>query len=169
MGEPADATPPTAEQRPAPAHASVASGVYGTIIAGSVLATMVNEPMPDIVLAVLVTVLVYWIAERYADTLAGLAGAGHVSWTRLRHSIRITWPMVQASYAPLIVLVAAYALGAPPQTAVLIALIFSTGVLATLGFQAGRRGGLSRPALVATTAASAALGLCLIALKVMLK
>src|SRR5215813_1881437 len=52
-------------QRQAPA------GIFGTIIGASVIAAAdPNDPLHDVVWAVLVTLIVYWLSERWSEVLA---------------------------------------------------------------------------------------------------
>jgi hypothetical protein len=78
------------------------------------------------------------------------------------------WPMVQASYTPLVVLGLAWTFGASNATALNLALGFCVATLAALGVLAGRRAGLSRWAVVGSGSFTALLGLVLIVLKAFL-
>ena len=86
-----------------------ASGIYGAIITAAILATAGNElHTGGLVVAVLVTLVVYWLAEEYAELLGEQAEGGRVpTWDYIRGSLTATWPMVTASFAPLAVLVLA--------------------------------------------------------------
>ena len=86
-----------------------ASGIYGAIITAAILATAGNElHTGGLVVAVLVTLVVYWLAEEYAELLGEQAEGGRVpTWDYIRGSLAATWPMVTASFAPLAVLVLA--------------------------------------------------------------
>ena len=59
-----------------------AAGIYGTIITAAVLAAA-GDHLPALPLAVsiLVTLLVYWVAEEYADLLGEQLEAGQVAST----------------------------------------------------------------------------------------
>ena len=91
-----------------------ASGIYGAIITAAILATAGNElHTGGLVVAVLVTLVVYWLAEEYAELLGEQAEGGRVpTWDYIRGSLTATWPMVTASFAPLAVLVLARLAGA---------------------------------------------------------
>jgi hypothetical protein len=48
---------------------------------------------------VLVTLLVYWAAEGYAELLGERAQAGRLpTWAQVQASLAAIWPMVTASY-----------------------------------------------------------------------
>src|SRR5687767_11737859 len=96
---------------PAPA---VPAGIYGTVICASILASAGHEPAGKVALVVVVTLFVYWLAERYAEVL-GLAASpdddgprGHVAagqtitTAHVRNVLTSGWSMVQASVTPLL-------------------------------------------------------------------
>ena len=63
-----------------------------------------------------VTLLVYWAAEGYAELLGEHAHAGRLpTWAHVRASLADIWPMVSASYVPLVALLAARVLGRTPR------------------------------------------------------
>jgi positive regulator of sigma E activity len=145
---------------------ALAPGIYGTIICGSVLAAVDQQgPVWRVVVSVLVTVLVYWLAERYSELLAAHARGERVTRVQLTESLRAGWPMVQASYTPLLVLVVAKLLGATTATAISIAVFSTAALLVGLGWLAGKRSGQSGWALTVTVAFAGGLGLVIIALK----
>jgi len=78
------------------------------------------------------------------------------------------WALVQASYAPLAVLIVAGLLGASVELAVTISMISSTCLLVGFGWVAGRRGGLTGLRLILAALFSGFLGLVLIGLKLSL-
>jgi hypothetical protein len=79
---------------PLPAlHATVArrrsAGIYGTIVASAVLAAGGSHLRTvALAVAVLVTLLVYWAAEGYAELLGEHAHSGRLpSWSHVRASL----------------------------------------------------------------------------------
>ena len=76
--------------------------------------------------------------------------------------------MVQASYLPVVVLVAARLLGASVEEAVNIALFMTIVVLIGLGILAARRAGLPPAGVAASAAFNGFLGVLLILLKSLL-
>lgn len=144
-----------------------AATIYGTIVAGSVLAAGAgHSTVGQTTLAVVVTVLVYWLAEAYAHVLATrLVGETPDRLAHLRARLSSTWRLVTASYAPLAALLIAAALGADDRDAVTVALVATTLLLAALGWVAARRTGRHGLWLVASALASSLIGLVLIALK----
>src|SRR5918995_3573751 len=113
-----------AHDAPLPAlHATAArrrsAGIYGTIVASAVLAAGGSHlRTAPLAVAVLVTLLVYWAAEGYAEVLGEHAhAAGRLpTWSHVRASLAAIWPMVTASYLPLGSLLVARLLGADTKT-----------------------------------------------------
>jgi hypothetical protein len=149
------------------APARQASGIYGLIVTASVLATGgTTLPVLPLVVAVFVTLLVYWLAEEYAEVLEH-AHSGHLpTWTRTRSLMMSKWPMVSASYIPLIILVVARVLGATTSTSALLALIGTVLLLMASAWRAGRSAKLTGVALAGMTVVAGLLGLGMIGLKI---
>jgi hypothetical protein len=146
----------------------MAPGIYGTVISASVLAAVdETEPIWTVVVTVMVTVLVYWLAERYAMLLA-VHMRGQSTTAGLGQVLRQGWRMVEASYTPVLVLVLAWSLSGSVATAIEASLYYTTALLIALGWLAGRRNGQSGWALVRTMAFVGALGVIIIALKLTL-
>jgi hypothetical protein len=156
---------------------SVPAGIYGTVICASILASAGDQPSAQVALVVLVTLFVYWLAERYAEVL-GLAGppddegspaepghAARITASHVRHVLRSGWSMIEASITPLLVLLGSRLLGANAETAVNIALAYTVFLLIALGRLAATRAGLTGWSRLAATMFAAVLGLIVIALK----
>jgi hypothetical protein len=144
-----------------------ASMVYGIIVASSVLAAgAYHLSIAQLCLAVVVTVVVYWLAEIYARVLASraLAAPRHILDEVRDHAVH-HWRMVTASFIPLAALLAAAALGADEPDAVLASLVLITVMLAVLGWVAAGRAGMRAWHRLAAAAASSLGGLVMIGLK----
>jgi hypothetical protein len=148
----------------------LAHAIHGTVVGAAVMAASSAHggTLGQVVVSVLGTLTVYWIAERYSGILAAGVQGSKLTWVGVRRSLRQGWPMVQASVAPLLVLLGATVLTPGLQGAVMIALAFATAQLAGLGWLAGRRAGGSRRAAAAWAAASGVLGLLTMGLKLLL-
>ena len=148
----------------------MAAAVYGIIIAGSVMAAGAGHTtVLQTTAAVVVTVVVYWLAESYAHLLATrIVGESPARLDHLRLRLRTSWRLVTASFLPLGALLIAALLGAGPRDAVTVALLFTTALLALLGWTAARHTHQRGLAMVASTVASGLIGLVLIALKLSL-
>lgn len=154
------------EPDPSPRVVPPASGIYGLIVAASVIAAVGTDLRTGpLALAVFVTLVVYWLAEEYAG-LVEHASAGHLpSWAQARAALKAKWPIVSASYIPLVTLLLARLLGAEPSTAAVIALVVITALLMLYGWRAARASGLRGFPLVGMTLLAGSLGLLMILLK----
>ena len=144
-----------------------AAGIYGAVVTAAVIAAVQDQvPTRALVAAVLVTLLVYWIAEEYAELLGEHAERGHLpTWPHVRAGLAASWPMVAASFVPLLVLVASRLAGASTVTAANVALIAAVVLLVYHGWSAGRAAHLAGRALLAATSVAAVLGLVMVLLK----
>src|SRR5512134_2229600 len=92
-------------RRAAPNQESTAAAIYGVIVSAGVMAAAHVDTALKVVVAVLVTLLIYWGAERYARVIAERIHEGHrLTWPQLRQQLTSGWEMVTASYTPLAVL-----------------------------------------------------------------
>jgi hypothetical protein len=164
----------TADGAPPPAaHASAArrrsAGIYGTIVASAVLAAGGGHLRTvPLAVTVLVTLLVYWAAEGYAELL-GEAHAGHLPTSaQVRASLATIWPMVSASYVPLLSLLVARVLGADTKTAATVALVVAVALLLVQGWAGGRASQLRGLRLLAVTLIAGAFGVVMILLKLLI-
>jgi hypothetical protein len=87
------------------------------------------------------------------------------TWASIRGMLVSTWPMVSASYAPLLALVIARAAGASALTAANVGLAVAVILLTVHGWWAGRAARLRGRQLLLSTAVAAALGIVMILLK----
>jgi len=164
-GAPAgDALPPAAHPTAARRRAA---GIYGTIVASAVLAAGGGHLRTvPLAVTVLVTLLVYWAAEGYAELLAEQVHTGRLpTWVQLRASLAAIWPMVSASYVPLLSLLVARVLGAATKTAATVALVVAIALLLVHGWAAGRASQLRGLRLLAVTLVAGAFGVVMILLK----
>jgi hypothetical protein len=144
-----------------------AAGIYGAIITAAILAAVGGHlRTAAVVVSVVVTLLVYWLAEEYAELLGEqIAGGRLPTRAYIREALAATWPMVSASYLPLLALLLARAAGAAAGEAANVGLVAAVVLLTAHGWWAARSAQLhGRPLLLATSVA-AALGLAMIALK----
>jgi hypothetical protein len=161
----------TASEQPGPSTRSGgrrrAAGIYGTIITAAVLAAIgARLPILPLVVSILVTLLVYWVAEEYAELLGEQVTGGHLpTWAYIRAALAHTWPMVSASYLPLLALVLARLAGASASTAANYGLAAAILLLTFHGWSAGRASRLRGWQLAGVTAIAAALGLVMVLLK----
>lgn len=146
-----------------------AAGIYGIIVSAAVMAASHAPSAAATVIGVLVTLAIYWAAERYARIVAERIHVGHPPSRRsLRSQLTSGWEMITASTLPLIVLSVTRLLGIDLQTALVWALMCSTVLLCAAGWRIGRHGRLSRWEQLASSAVAGLFGIGLIVLKTML-
>src|SRR5215831_2161359 len=139
-----------------------AAGIYGAILdaAGG------NMPTDALVIAVVITLVVYWLAEEYAELLGEQVEGGRLpTWARIQEALAETWPMVSASFVPLLALVIVRLAGASELTAANAGLVVALLLLVIHGWSAARASHLRGRQLLLTTAIAVGLGLVMIALK----
>src|ERR1700678_3576829 len=86
-----------------------AAGIYGAIVTAAILDTVGGHvSTAALAVSVVVTLLVYWLAEEYAEVLGEQVEGGRLpSRASVREALVATWPMITASFAPLVALVLA--------------------------------------------------------------
>jgi hypothetical protein len=144
-----------------------AAGIYGAIVTAAILDTVGGHvSTAALVVSVVVTLLVYWLAEEYAEVLGAQVEGGRLpSRTSIWEALAATWPMISASFAPLVALVLARLVGASALTAANVGLIVAVLLLTLHGWLAGRAAQLQGWQLFFATSFAAALGLVMILLK----
>jgi hypothetical protein len=143
-----------------------AAGIYGSIITAAIIAASSGLPTTAIAAAVLVTLVVYWLAEGYAELLGEQTAGGKLpNRARIRDTLGGTWPMVSACYLPLVALLIARVAGASPLTAANTGLAVAIVMLTVHGWLAGRSAQLSGWKLAVATSVAALLGITMILLK----
>jgi hypothetical protein len=148
-----------------------AAGIYGTIVTAAVIAAGGNQlSTAELEVTVLVTLIVYWLAEQYAELLGEHTHAGRLPRRgQVLSSLAGAWPMVSASFIPLISLLVARVAGASPAGAALIALVVTVVLLIVHGYTAARAAQLTGIRLVAVTGTAALLGVAMVVLKSLLQ
>jgi hypothetical protein len=144
-----------------------AAGIYGAIITAAIIAAAGDHLRTGaLVVSVVVTLVVYWLAEEYAELLGEQIAGGIVpSRAYIREALAATWPMVSASFVPLLVLLLARVAGASAPTAANVGLVAAIVLLTIHGWLAGRSAQLRGRQLLLATSVAAVLGLAMIALK----
>jgi hypothetical protein len=144
-----------------------AAGIYGTIITAAVLVSAGSRlDTLQLEISILVTLLVYWLAEVYARVLSGQLQGGRLpTWQDVRAELAAAWPMVSASFLPLLLLLVVRLAGASSSAAANAGLAATVLLLVFYGWSAGRAAGLRGIRLLFVTLIAAALGLLLILLK----
>ncbi len=145
--------------------------VYGTITIGALLAaeSSLRDTYPETVGAMVVALLVYWLAHSYAELLGKrIAAREHLTAAGLARALVRDWAIVRGAGAPLLALLIAWAVGAGQETGVTVALWTCVGSLLAFELVAGLRA-RARPAeLLLELCIGAAMGFGVILLRVIL-
>ncbi|WP_084729453.1 hypothetical protein [Streptacidiphilus neutrinimicus] len=144
-----------------------AGAVYGSLLAASVIAASdVHAPHArlSIIVLLVVTGLVFWLAHVYAH-VAGEREAGKtVSWQQARSIGRHEWSIVEAAVLPALAVLISPWLGTTDEAWLALCVAITQQVVwATLG---ARRAGASRPQMAVEAAVNLALGLLIVVAKV---
>jgi hypothetical protein len=144
-----------------------AAGIYGAIVTAAILDTAGGHvSTTTLVISVVVTLIVYWVAEEYAEVIGEQVQGGQLpSKAYIRGALAATWPMVSASFAPLLALVLARLAGASDLAAANVGLVAAVILLTVHGWLAGRAAQLRGRQLFFATSVAAALGIVMILLK----
>jgi hypothetical protein len=133
------------------------------------MATSHGETSTAVALAVLVTLIVYWAAERYARLVAERVHDGRgLTLHEVRVQLTSGWTIVTASALPLAVLVVGDLLGFDAQLAVSLALAASTLLLFGVGWEIGREASLSTGERILMAMSAGAFGVVMVVLKALL-
>lgn len=163
------ATSPDLAARELREESRTANGIYGVIVGTGVMATDNGTTVGRLAVAVLVTLVVYWAAERYAHVVARrIVLRRRLTRAELRRELSDGWELVTASYLPLLVLVASSLLGADLLGSVRNALVFSAVLLGLSGWRVGREAEFSLPQGLLSAAIAGAFGVVMIALQTFL-
>ena len=149
----------------------LAGGIYGTIVVGGLLAATGPDDDPEVwptALWVAVTVVVFWLAHSWSLSIARRATGAEEGHRGLRQTLAHHWPLVQAAFPPLAVMLIAAALGASDEKAILLAEISCVVLLAGWGIIVGRQEHESVARIALTSIGCASLGALMVLLKVVI-
>jgi hypothetical protein len=87
---------------------NAARAIYGQILVTSLVGALSEDSEIGagyILVSVVTTMLIFWLAHVYAEAMSrGLAAGRHVGWTEIRGLAAREWPLVQAAFPTAIVL-----------------------------------------------------------------
>jgi hypothetical protein len=147
----------------------LAGGIYGTIVVGGLLAATGADDDPEVwptALWVFVTVVVFWLAHAWSQSVARRATGVTVRPRAFRRSLAHHWPLVQSAFPPIAVMFLAVLLGANDEDAILLATCSCVVLLAGWGVAVGRQEHDSVGRIAITAAGCAALGAVMVVLKI---
>jgi hypothetical protein len=145
--------------------------VYGVIVIGALLAAESgrHESYLDTLLSAAIAAALYWVAHSYASVLGRrLSTKERLTLGALLAALSHDWALIRGASIPLLTLVVAALSGAAQETAVTAAVWSSVISLATFELIAGLRSGASRGELALEAGVGIAMGLAILALKIVL-
>jgi hypothetical protein len=145
--------------------------VLGTMSVGVLLDAEYarNETYLETVGAVLIALLLYWLAHSYAKfTAQRLQRSESLTITGLAEAMAHELPILAGAAVPLLVLLISWAAGATLATAVTAGTWTAAGIIFLIEVIAGMRARLSGSDLIAQALMGAALGLLVILVRIVL-
>ena len=155
----------------APVPANPAGLVYGTIVVGALLAaeSARRETYLRTVGAVLITLLLYWLAHSYAQfTAQRLREHGRFTFDSLARTSVHELSVLAGAAVPLVEVLIFWAVGARLNVAVTTAIWTSATAIVVIEVTIGIRAHLPRSELIRQTALGTVLGLLVIVLRLIL-
>jgi hypothetical protein len=141
------------------------------IVVGALLAAESgrHESYPDMIGSTLIALGLYWLAHAYAELLGRrLATHEQLTASALGDALLRDWAIVRGAAIPLLALLFTWALGAARETAVNAALWSSVASLIAFELLAGLRSKTTRSELALQGGVGIAMGVAILALKVLL-
>lgn len=154
------------------AHADYTGGVYGSMLAASVLigaGTLGDFPRVELVVLLLLTGVVFWAAHVHAQLFGARTAQHPLDRRTVLHVCRDEWPIVKAAVPPAVAVAVSPLLGLDVSGALWLAV--SVAVAGQVGWSvaAARRAGASRRLMALTAAVNLFLGLLVVSFKIVLK
>jgi hypothetical protein len=150
---------------------NVEDAVYGALLIGILLAAedAHRETYAETIGAAAIVLILYWLTRLYTQVLGvRLRTQEQLARPVIRRSVLHELPIIEGGVAPVIVLVAAWAIGAPLTKGVTAAVIATVASIIVLEIAAARRARSGGASVWLRASASALLGLCIVAVKVLL-
>ncbi|MFD5627418.1 MULTISPECIES: hypothetical protein [unclassified Streptomyces] len=164
-----DGAPGADERR---AQADYTGGVYGSMLAASVVVgagTLGDFPRLELVLLLLLTGVVFWIAHVHAQ-LFGARLVAHSLDRRIVFDVcRDEWPIVKAAVPPALAVAVSPVLGLDVSGALWLALSVAVAGMVGWSAAAARRAGASWRLVAVAASVNLLLGLLIISFKIFLK
>ena len=140
--------------------------ITGTVVSAAVIASAAGHlEETRLVIAILGTSLIYWLAHLHARTLGDSVKHRTHPVDAFKEALAETWPILAAALVPAVILILTQVASLPIRTDAWIAVIASTVLLTVYSFFAGRRGGLGLGGSLLSACIGALLGLLVIGLK----
>jgi hypothetical protein len=145
--------------------------LYGAIVSAAVLAAISAhaDGSEYVAVSTALILVVYWLGHVYINTLTRqFEGDTRQFLSRLRTSLVHESSVLKGGLPAVVVYVAFAATGAAISTAAAVAVYFSIGLLAVVGYLGARQAGLHGRAMLLEMAGAAAFGVLIVTAKTLL-
>ncbi|MFF8812329.1 hypothetical protein [Streptomyces pactum] len=153
------------------AHADYTGGVYGSLLAASVVigaGSLGSFPRVELVLLLLLTGVVFWVAHVHAQLFGALLAQRAPDRRAVWHACRDEWPIVKAAVPPSAAVAVSPLLGLDVRGALWLALAVAVAGQVGWSVAAARRAGASPRLMAATASVNLLLGLLIVSFKIAL-
>ncbi|MER8008785.1 MULTISPECIES: hypothetical protein [unclassified Streptomyces] len=152
-------------------HADYTGGVYGSMLATSVVigaGSLGSSPRLELMLLLLLTGLAFWIAHVHAQLFGARLAQHPLDRHAVLHACRDEWPIVKAAVPPAAAVAVSPLLGLDVQGTVWLALCVALAGQVGWSVAAARRSGASWRLVAATASVNLLLGLLIVSFKFVL-
>ncbi|WP_263253977.1 hypothetical protein [Saccharopolyspora rosea] len=154
------------------AHADYTGGVYGSLLAASVVvgaSTLGAFPRLELALLLMATGIVFWLAHVHAQLFGARMAQRCLNRATVLHVCREEWPIVEAAVPSTVAVLVSPLLGLDVQGTAWLAL--AVALISQMGWAAAaaRRAGAAWRQVALTDAVNLVIGLLIVALKFALK
>ncbi|MGD1221134.1 MULTISPECIES: hypothetical protein [Streptomyces] len=153
------------------AHANYTGAVYGSMLAASVVigaGTLGDFPIVELVVLLLLTGLVFWIAHVHAQLFGARMAQRRLDGRVVLEVCREEWPIVQAAVPPAVAVAVSPLLGLGVQGAIWLSVAVAVAGQVGWSATAARRAGASWNLVAVSASVNLVLGLVIISLKLFL-
>ncbi|MEU0717782.1 hypothetical protein ABZ498_11440 [Streptomyces lavendulocolor] len=153
------------------AHADYTGGVYGSMLAASVVigaGSLGDFPRVELVLLLLLTGLVFWIAHVHAQLFGARLARQAPDRRVVLRVCREEWPIVKAAVPPAAAVAVSPLIGLDVLGALWLALGVAVAGQVGWSVAAARRAGATRRLMAVTASVNLLLGLLIVVLKIVL-
>ncbi|MFH8935436.1 hypothetical protein [Streptomyces griseosporeus] len=154
------------------AHADYTGGVYGSLLAATVLIgadALGDFPRVQVVALLLLSGVAFWIAHVHAQLFGEHLAQHPLDRRTVLHVCRDEWPIVKAAVPPAVAVAVSPLLGLDVPGTLWLALGVSLAGLVGWSLAAAKRAGASARLLVLTALVNLLLGLLIISFKLFVK
>ncbi|GGZ84040.1 hypothetical protein ACFOOM_14885 [Streptomyces echinoruber] len=153
------------------AHADYTGGVYGSMLAASVVIgadTLGDFPRLELVVLLFLTGVVFWVAHVHAQLFGARLAQRPLDRRTVLHVCRDEWPIIKAAVPPTAAVAVSPLLGLDMAGTLWLAVAVAVAGQVGWSVAAARRTGASRRLMALTASVNLVLGLLIISLKIVL-